>query len=201
MIGPPLPRDRMCFGRALNNPVRRWVAPPRREVEALGVSEGETVADLGAGVGYFARELLRQLGPTGRLVLVDIDAENLEVARRLFENDPRVRLLVGSAAAVSDIGDGSVDRALMSLVLCCMVDKEGALAEVWRILRPGGRLLVTYPRGRFVSVRRGPSLRVSPPRWAKLVAQRPWLVEPVRRGRIVRRHLLSKPWPPAERCG
>lgn len=184
----------MCRPRPLDNPVRRWAAPPSRELDALALGPGMTVADLGAGVGYFVRATLDRLGASGTLHLVDIDEENLALVRRRVGDDPRVRVHVGSAAAVPEIADGTVDRVLMSLVLCCLVDKEGAMETAWRILRPGGRALVTYPRGRLPRPRRG-SLRVTEERWRSLLRRRPWEVLPAPRGWVVHRHLLAKPSP------
>lgn len=188
----PVLEDRMCRPGALDNSLRRWFAPARREVSILAPEPGQTVADLGAGTGYFAPELLARVGPAGRLILVDIDSENLEIARARVSDDPRVRLVVASAARVSAIPSESVDRALLSLVLCCLVEKESAVDETWRILRPGGRALVTYPRWRS-PWRRRPSLRVTPERWSTLVARRAWTHLPAPPGRVVRRHLLEKP--------
>lgn len=187
----PVLEDRMCHARALNNPLRRWLAPAARETDLLAPQPGETVADLGAGVGFYARELLKGVGATGRVYLVDIDSENLALARERVAGDARVTVLVGSAAHVAAIPSGSVDRVLLSLVLCCLVEKEAAMDEVWRILRPGGTVLVTYPRRR-VSLRRRASLRVTPERWAALAARHPWRVHPCPRGFFVQRHLLER---------
>ncbi len=150
------------------------------------------MADLGAGVGFFAPPILERLGPEGRLFLVDIDSENLELARQRVAGDPRVTVLVGSAASPLPIPSESVDRVLLSLVLCCLVDKESAMDQVWRILRPGGRVLVTYPRRRSPFARR-PSLRVVPEHWRRLVGRRPWRELPAPRGFFIDRHLLERP--------
>jgi SAM-dependent methyltransferase len=154
---------------------------------------GQSVVDLGAGPGFFDEELLKWIGQQGRLFLVDIDEENLDLARRRFPDDARVSFWVGSAAKTSPIPSGSADRVLMSLVLCCLSDKSGALDEAWRLLSPGGRLLVTYPRGGSWSRLRRRSLRVTQERWAWLTARHPWGVLPVHSGWLVIRHLLEKP--------
>ncbi len=190
----PVVTDRMCRPRALDNPLRRRLAPAMRDLDLLSPAPGETVADLGAGVGYFVPELLRRLGPGGRLFLVDIDEENLEIARRRAGPDLRVEVLVRSAAEVDAIPSESVDRVLLSLVLCCLVDKERTMDQVWRVLRPGGRVLVTYPRRRL-PWRRGPSLRVTPERWDGLLARHPWVELPAPKGWVVTRHLLARPGP------
>jgi ubiquinone/menaquinone biosynthesis C-methylase UbiE len=167
--------------------------PPSRELDALGVTEGQTVADLGAGVGYFDAEILRRVGPRGRLFAVDPDSENLAIARAKLGEDPRATFLARSAAQVPEIPSESVDRVLMSLVVCCLVDKEGAMDEAWRILRPGGVAFVSYPRRRLPGRRRTGALRVLPDRWEAVRQRRPWATRPIRSSWVVRRHLLQKP--------
>lgn len=188
--GPP--PDRHCRPGALDNPIRRRVMPARREIDLLEVGPGMTVADLGSGVGFLLPEIARRVGPRGRIIAVDTDAENLERARRRVADD---RLVVHrrSAAWVPEIPDGSADRVLLSLVLCCMVDKEGALDTAWRILRPGGRLLVSYPRGRGWPRRRSIRLAMDPTRWRDLLVRHPWVERPVPRGLLIHRHLAERP--------
>ena len=66
------------------------------------------------------------------------------------------------------------------------------MAELWRILRIGGRALVTFPQRRHVFYRRKTSLRVSPEVWAALTGGRPWSVAYQSRTWILRRYLLEK---------
>jgi ubiquinone/menaquinone biosynthesis C-methylase UbiE len=159
----------------------------------LSVSPGQHVADLGAGVGFLTESFLEGVGPTGMVDLVDPDVRSLATARQRWGADPRVRITVGSAASVTSIPDSSVDRVALSLVLCCMVDKAGALNESWRMLRPGGLALVTYPERRW-DVKPGRwGLRMSPALWVQLVAQRPWAVLSSDKRWLIRRHLIQKP--------
>lgn len=196
-VGPgarlPTLDDRWCSWRALDNPVRRWLAPARPDVDRLAPSPGSTVADLGTGVGFHVDELLRRVGEHGRLWLIDPDATNLARAVARAPGDPRVSARVGSAAHLAEIPDGSVDGALLSLVLCCLVEKEAAMDEVWRILRPGGRALVSYPDRRVRLRRSSRSLRVTPERWATIRARHPWEDVWTERGWVVRRRLLERP--------
>lgn len=188
----PVLQDRRCRPGALSNPVRRWLAPAVRDVDRLGLWPGATVVDLGAGVGFHAEELLRRLGPSGSLLLVDADPENLERARRRLGTDPRLRFRSASAARIPEVPDASVDRALLSLVLCCLVDKAGAMDELWRVLRPGGRALVTYPRP-YPGRSRSRRLRMTAPLWSALVARRPWTIVDSHTGWLIARHLLERP--------
>ncbi|MCI4322483.1 MAG: methyltransferase [Thermoplasmata archaeon] len=183
--------DKMCRPELLTHPLRRWLAPARREVDLLDPQPGERIVDLGASVGYFDDEILERIGPTGSLDLVDIDGENLALYRSRRSPDLRVRYWTTSAAHLDAIPTGEVDQVLASLVLCCLGDKEGTLEQAWRLLRPGGRILVTYPR-----LGAGP-LRMRRSRWASLMARHPWQARPVVRGWLVHRWLLEKPPSPS----
>jgi ubiquinone/menaquinone biosynthesis C-methylase UbiE len=189
----PVPEDRMCQARALDNPLRRRFSPAAVELDPLDIHPGMTVADLGAGVGYFAPEALARVGEQGRLWLVDIDEENLAIARQRLGKSPNATFVVGSAAHADAILSGSVDRVLASLVLCCLVDKAGAMDEIWRVLRPGGLARVTYPRIGLSWYRRKRAMRVTPALWEELRARHPWRTVDSRRGWFVTRHLLEKP--------
>jgi ubiquinone/menaquinone biosynthesis C-methylase UbiE len=192
---PVLPTDRRCHPRALDNPLRRHFASAAKELDLLGLAPGQTVVDLGTGVGYFAPEILLRIGPRGRLYLVDPDADNLRKAAARVGPDARVLTLRNSAARVSLVPDGSVDRVLLSLVLCCMSDKEGAMDEAWRMLRPGGSVYVSYPRRRLLPARRRTALRVTPERWEAIFRAHAWREVPVRPSWIMVRHRLSRPPP------
>jgi SAM-dependent methyltransferase len=182
--------DRWCRPGALDNPIRRWFAPPSRDLNRVDIRPGQVVADLGTGVGFYLPEILRRIGRTGRVYAVDPDPENLEISRRRTGNDPRVTYLLTGADDLSGIPEGSVDRALLILSLCCLVDKRGTLSETWRILRPGGQALVVYPR---VSRRRG--LGVSRAVWEVLVSEHPWQVHPAGHSLGVRRWRLMRSAP------
>jgi SAM-dependent methyltransferase len=186
------PPDRRCRPWSLDNGVRRAIFPPDRTLRALELAPGQTVVDLGAGVGYFAQAILERIGPEGRLILVDPDERNLRRARERLTGDSRVEFRVGEAGTALDLPEVSADRLLLYLVLCCLHDKEGALAKAWSLLRPGGLALVSYPVRRRSSRR---TLRMTDERWASLVLERPWRVERSW-GRFLRHHLLRKPAPP-----
>ncbi|MCI4369335.1 MAG: class I SAM-dependent methyltransferase [Thermoplasmata archaeon] len=151
------------------------------------------MADLGAGVGFFVRAELEAVGENGRVYLVDPDASNLAIAARRVAGDARVLFLVSSANRLDAIPDATVDRALLSLVLCCLVDKEGTMDELWRILAPGGIALITYPKLGVPFRRRKRSMWMRRERWASLLARRPWKELPVSSGWAIARHLIEKP--------
>lgn len=84
---------------------------------------------------------------------------------------------------------------LLSLVLCCLRDKTGTMEQAWRILRPGGRALITYPRAYGLLRPSKRSFRVTGGVWAALLGHHPWQPVLPPFGRLVRHHLIEKPTP------
>jgi ubiquinone/menaquinone biosynthesis C-methylase UbiE len=160
---------------SFRNPLRRAVVRPARLLEFCGPSPSETAADLGAGAGFFLDELRRRVGPAGRLFAVDVDGRALDLARHLLGGaEPPVLFLHASAASVPQIPTGAVDFVLSNGLLCCLVDKAGALDEMWRILRPGGRALLTFQTLAVGWTRRGRALRLTDEQFRALAGRRPW---------------------------
>lgn len=189
--------DRTFPTWAFLHPLRRLGRSPRAVLDRWGPRPGETVADLGAGGGYFLPELIRRVGPDGRLYAVDIDARALALARSVVERtaEPRgpVEFVHASAASVPALPSASVDYALSNGLLCCLVAKHEAMEELWRILRPGGRALVSFrtlDRGWSV---RGRALRLTEPRFLDLLRERPWVVAGRERRWTGRSFALAKP--------
>jgi SAM-dependent methyltransferase len=109
---------------------------------ALGeLRAGEVVLDLGCGAGMDSILAARRVGPTGRVIGVDLTGPMVEKARA---NASAVR--VGNAefhrgqADRLPVGGGSVDAVISNGVFNLCPDKPAVLAEVFRVLRPGGRL-------------------------------------------------------------
>ncbi len=120
--------------------LRTEVYGPRVDLEALLalLPSGWTVADLGCGTGALAAELAVQVA---RVVAVDQSAAMLATARRVLAGHPNVELHEAPLEALP-IPDRSCDAAVASLVLAYLDHPAPALAEAFRILRPGGRLVV-----------------------------------------------------------
>src|SRR5437588_4461375 len=114
----------------------------RRHVrEALAAADAERILDVGCGPGFYVRELLDEIGPNGSIVAVDASPDMLALARRRCEGRANVTFREGNAAALP-VGDGEFDAALCVQVMEYVPDPAGALAEIHRALRPGGRALV-----------------------------------------------------------
>jgi SAM-dependent methyltransferase len=108
---------------------------------ALGeVGPGETVLDLGSGPGMDSLLAARRVGPTGKVVGVDLCPEMVEKARRnaSFLGLDNAEFLHAGIEKVP-LPDGAVDVAISNGVFNLCPDKPGVLAEAFRVLRPGGR--------------------------------------------------------------
>ena len=105
---------------------------------------GEIVLDLGSGGGIDVLLSARRVGPTGKAYGLDMTDEMLALAR---ENQRKsglsnVEFLKGAIEAIP-LPDNSVDVIISNCVINLSADKDHALAEAFRVLRPGGRLAVS----------------------------------------------------------
>jgi ubiquinone/menaquinone biosynthesis C-methylase UbiE len=112
----------------------------RRELAlaALDVQPADAVVDIGCGPGFYVAALAEQ---AASVVGIDPSASMLAVAARKAERRKNVTLVEGEAIPLP-LEDASMDRALSVQVFEYIADVPAALAEVHRILRPGGRLVL-----------------------------------------------------------
>jgi SAM-dependent methyltransferase len=109
---------------------------------ALGeVRPGETVLDMGCGAGLDSIRAARKVGPTGRVVGVDMTEEMVGKAKAnaATAGVGNAEFHLGEADHLP-VEDGSVDVVISNGVFNLCLDKPKVLAEVFRVLRPGGRV-------------------------------------------------------------
>jgi demethylmenaquinone methyltransferase/2-methoxy-6-polyprenyl-1,4-benzoquinol methylase len=118
---------------------RAWKA---YTVTVARVGPGDRVLDIAAGTGDLSLAFARKVGPQGTVVHTDINAAMLKVGRdRLLDQGVALPTVVCDAERLP-FHDASFDLVTVSFGLRNMTHKEQALAEMARVLRPGGRLLV-----------------------------------------------------------
>ena len=110
---------------------------------ALGLGPGERVIDIGTGPGLLAAELAAAVGPDGLVCGIDISDSMLTLARARTTRPESAPMEFRQAGADRvPYAQASFDVAVATQVLEYVKDVPGALAETWRVLRPGGRVLV-----------------------------------------------------------
>lgn len=122
----------------LETPERLRDLPPATVINLLSLTGAETVVDYGAGTGVYTVPLAGAL-PQGRVIAVELQPELVTMLQAKLTPEIRERVqVVQTAKNQVPLPDGSVDRVLMVNVLHHVADDATALAEVVRLLRPGG---------------------------------------------------------------
>jgi len=111
----------------------------RRAARATGLQSGDSALDVCAGTGKLSYLLRRRVGAQGTVIGVDFSTAMLEVARR---NVYGVDFREGDATHLDGIADGSVDAVTVAFGLRNVVDRRAAVAEAYRVLKPGGRYVI-----------------------------------------------------------
>ena len=128
--------DLMSFGIH-----RLW---KRFTISLSGVRAGQHVLDIAGGTGDLAKAFSREVGRNGKVVLSDINAAMLDVGRERLINAGcnNVDFVLANAETLAPFEDESFDLLTISFGLRNVTDKEAALRSMYRVLKPGGRLLI-----------------------------------------------------------
>ncbi len=139
--GGPMPANQAA---RLLHPLRRWIHPVREMLEKFRLKRGDTVLELGPGPGYFTVEVARMVGPDGKVVCLDIQPEMIALLRGRLDEEQTANAhpLVGDATSLP-LAEGSVDAAFIVGVLGEIPDRPRAMADLRRVLKPGGALSIT----------------------------------------------------------
>ena len=105
------------------------------------ISAGETVLDIGCGAGTDLLLAARRVGPEGRAIGIDMTEamRDRALASAASAGASNLEVHLGDATDLP-LPDASVDVVISNGVLNLVPEKEKAFSEIWRVLRPGGRL-------------------------------------------------------------
>jgi demethylmenaquinone methyltransferase/2-methoxy-6-polyprenyl-1,4-benzoquinol methylase len=128
--------DLMSFGVH-----RLW---KRFTIDMSGVRPGNKVLDLAGGTGDLTKKFSKIVGPSGTVVLADINSSMLEVGRERLTNQGYVGNIeyVQANAQYLPFEENTFDIITIAFGLRNVTDKDEALRSMFRVLKPGGRLLV-----------------------------------------------------------
>ncbi|MGH9867470.1 MAG: class I SAM-dependent methyltransferase [Candidatus Polarisedimenticolia bacterium] len=143
--------------RVFESPERGAWQKPEQIPGALGVEPGMVVADVGAGTGYFVPHFAKAVGPSGRVLAVDIEPKMVAYMERRFRDEK----LTNAVAALGAAADPKLPPGGVDLVFVCdtyhhVNDRIGWIGVLGRSLRPGGRVVVVDYHKRELPV--GPPL-------------------------------------------
>ena len=128
-----------------------WLVRPERETEEnpdlavslLGIRPGMSVADIGAGVGYYSVRFAAKVGPQGKVYATDLQPEMIRLLRARLEKEKvgNVEPVLGSETETK-LPDQSIDMAVLVDVYHEFSEPRKMLASLRRALKPGGRLVL-----------------------------------------------------------
>lgn len=119
---------------------------PKRNIEQCGITSGMTIADLGAGSGFYTIEAAKALHSSGRVYAVDVQKELLARLKNSAQKQGlhNVEVIWGDIEKLggTHIKDNSIDLVMLCNVMFQFADKKTVLNEVKRILASGGKVLL-----------------------------------------------------------
>ncbi|WP_086666429.1 methyltransferase domain-containing protein [Lentzea kentuckyensis] len=139
-LGVPSP-DKAAY---MDNVAAVAVDYKRQLLDLLQLEPGLKVLDLGCGPGADLTAMADEVGTSGRVVGVDIDPKMVEAANTRFHDQPHVEIRLGDGHALP-FEEATFDRARMDRALQHVADPAAVLAELLRVLKPGGLLRIGEP--------------------------------------------------------
>lgn len=120
-------------------------------IEKLGVKPGDSILDVGCGTGRLGRHVLDITSNIGQFRGIDPMAERIKIAKEKNEHS-NAAFQIGVAEDLGSVADNSMDIVYLNWVFHWVLDKEKALQELVRVLKPGGKSGITFPPKELSSI-------------------------------------------------
>jgi ubiquinone/menaquinone biosynthesis C-methylase UbiE len=138
-----LHQDSKAYIARLEDPMRDAYQKPQEVVTALNIEEGEVIADIGAGSGYFTVRLARPVGEKGRVYAVDVSPDMiLHLNRRVRDLNPRNVVTMLCAPDDPLLADASINRFFICDTWHHIKGHTNYLALLKRMIKPGGQVIM-----------------------------------------------------------
>lgn len=112
-------------------------------IEDLGIKRGEHILDIGCGTGRLGAYVARITGSSGGVIGIDPLPHRIDIARRKVKSGLCLSFEVGKSDDLTRFEDNSFDAVYLNSVFHWIHDKTTTVSEVYRVLKPGGRLGIT----------------------------------------------------------
>ena len=155
-------QDPKAYISMLENPQRDSEQKPEEVLKAMAIKQGETIADIGAGSGYFAFRFARQVGDSGRVYAVDINSDMVLFMNRKIR-DLKLRNVSTVLSAPDDplLVDNSINRFFICNTWHHVQNRLNYLTLIKKILRPGGQIIVLDYHKRELPVGPPPEMKMA----------------------------------------
>ena len=131
-----------AYIKSLEDPKRDAYQKPHEVMEALAVKDGEVIADIGAGSGYFTLRLAKHVGPSGRVYAVDVSPDMIRHLNTRVRDAGLTNVSTILAPPDDPVLPQPVDRFVIVDVWHHIDDQPGYLAKMKKLLKPGGRVVM-----------------------------------------------------------
>ena len=138
------------IGYVLASPVRKLLQNPDKILKPY-VNEAMTVADIGCAMGFFSLPLAKMVGPDGKVICIDVQEKMIRSLEKRVQKaglSGRIESIIcnNDSLGLDDFKE-KIDFALAFAVVHEVPDAAGFFSEIYKTIKPGGRLLVAEPKG------------------------------------------------------
>jgi arsenite methyltransferase len=155
-------QDSKAYISMLENPQRDEEQKPHEVITALGMKSGETIADIGAGSGYFAFRFARHVGESGRVYAVDISPDMiLHMNRQIRESKLNNVITVLSAEDDPLLPAVGIDRFFICNTWHHVEKQANYIGLMKKMLKPGGQVVILDYKKEQLPVGPPPEMKIS----------------------------------------
>jgi arsenite methyltransferase len=154
-------QDSKAYIAMLENPQRDAEQKPEEVIAAMALKNGETIADIGAGSGYFAFRFARHVGNNGRIYAVDINSDMVLFMNRHIR-DLKLKNVVTILSAPDDplLPDASIDRFFICNTWHHVENRGNYMQLMKKMLKPGGQVVIVDYKKKQLPVGPPPEMKI-----------------------------------------